>query len=80
MLTCKGLIELVLDYLDETLSPEAVAEFERHLQDCAPCMAYLRTYQRTRQLTGAVTWVEMPDEVKARLRALLVSRLGSGKS
>jgi anti-sigma factor RsiW len=73
VLTCKNLIELLLDYLEGRLSPDVVAEFERHLQDCAACLSYLRTYQRTRQLTGAVTRVQMPDEMKARLRTLLLS-------
>jgi hypothetical protein len=78
-LTCEDLIGLLLEYLEGALAPEVVADFDRHLQDCAPCRAYLETYKRTRQLTGAVTRVEMPSELKDRLRQLLLGRLGLGR-
>lgn len=74
-LTCQDVIGLLLDYLEAGLSPDAVAEFERHLEDCAPCLAYLRTYQRTRRLTAEAAHVEMPAELRGRLRALILGRL-----
>lgn len=80
MLTCQDVIGLLLDYLEEALSEDAAAELERHVQDCAPCLAYLKTYRRTRQLAGQVGRVEMPAELRARLRDLLLSRLGPGRS
>jgi anti-sigma factor (TIGR02949 family) len=80
MLTCRDVIDLLAEYLEESLRPESVAEFEQHLQDCPPCLAYLRTYRRTRTLAAEASQVEMPPELKARLRALLFGRLGSGPS
>jgi anti-sigma factor (TIGR02949 family) len=71
VLTCQDLIGLLLEYLEGALGPEVVAEFERHLEGCAPCRAYLRTYQRTRQMIAEVGGVEMPEELKALLRQLL---------
>ena len=41
-------------------------------------MAYLNTYKKTRELTGEVSRVPMPDEMKARLRAFLLERLARG--
>jgi len=76
-LTCRDVIGLLLDYLEEALDPDTVAAFERHLQDCAPCRAYLKTYDRSRRLVGEVNRVEMPDELKDRLRELLLGRLDS---
>lgn len=78
MLTCQDLIGLLLEYVEGTLGADVVAEFERHLDACAPCRAYLRTYQRTRQLTAEVTRVDMPAELKALLRELLLRRLTAG--
>jgi anti-sigma factor RsiW len=75
-LTCRDLIGLLLDYLESALPPDVAAEFERHLQDCAPCRAYLQTYRRAQRLTGEVTRAEMPPELRDRLRQLLVDRLG----
>ena len=79
-LTCRDVIGLLLDYLEEALDPDAVAAFERHLQDCAPCRAYLKTYDRSRRLVGEVSRVEMPEELKDRLRELLLGRLAPGRS
>src|SRR5262245_108038 len=78
-LTCRDVIGLLLDYLEVTLDPDTVAAFERHLRDCAPCRAYLRTYDRSRRLVGEVGQVEMPQELKDRLRELLLDRLRAGQ-
>jgi anti-sigma factor RsiW len=78
-MTCHDLIGLLLDYLEGALDPDTVAAFERHLQDCAPCRAYLRTYDRSRRLVGDVSQVEMPEELKDRLRDLLLGRLRARK-
>ncbi|HSE94943.1 MAG TPA: zf-HC2 domain-containing protein [Methylomirabilota bacterium] len=78
--TCRDVVGLLLDYLEGTLGPGLVADLERHLQDCPPCQAYLRTYERTRRLTGEVTRVEMPAELKDRLRTWLLDRLQHGRS
>jgi anti-sigma factor RsiW len=78
--TCRDVIGLLLDYVEETLGPELVADLERHLQDCPPCRAYHRTYQRTQRLTGEVAAVEMPAELKDRLRTWLSDRLPRDRS
>jgi hypothetical protein len=74
-LTCKDAIELMGEYLEAALGPELVAALERHLADCRPCVAYLNTYRKTRQLAGEVGRLEMPEEMKRRLRELLLEQL-----
>lgn len=79
-MVCKEMIlDFLADYLDGTLSPEVLADLERHLQDCKPCVAYLDTYKKTRELTGRAVRVEMPEEMKARLREFLLKQLAKGK-
>jgi anti-sigma factor RsiW len=77
-LTCQAVIELLLEYLEESLTPEVLEAFERHLEGCPACVAYLNTYKKTRELTGEASRVPMPDEMKARLRAFLLERLARG--
>ena len=77
-LTCQDVIGLFVDYLEATLTEADVAAFEQHLAICPPCVAYLRTYRKARELIGAAGQVEMPDEMKARLRELLLRQLGQG--
>jgi putative zinc finger protein len=79
-LTCKDAIEVLAEYLETSLGPELVAALERHLHDCRPCLAYLKTYKKTRTLAGEVGRVEMPDEMKRRLHRLLLEQLSRGVS
>ena len=44
---CRDLIEFLVDYLEGTLPTEQRNEFESHLKDCPPCVAYLETYRQT---------------------------------
>jgi anti-sigma factor RsiW len=78
--TCQEAIALLGDYLELTLSDAALADLERHLADCAPCRAYLATYRATKGLAAEAQRVPMPDELKERLRQLLVRELRGGGS
>ena len=40
-LTCRALVELVTDYLEDRLSSAERARFELHLHACDGCRAYL---------------------------------------
>ena len=75
MMTCHDVIDVLADYLDRALAPEDAAALERHLAGCEPCRAYLATYRRTRTLGAQAARLEMPDEMKTRLRQFLLERL-----
>ena len=74
-MTCKEAIAKLAEYLDAELTPAVVAKLEAHLRECAPCRAYLATYRKTKELAAKVNRVDMPEEVKTRLRALLVGQI-----
>lgn len=74
-MTCKDAIAIMADYLESALSPELVEKLEEHLRDCAPCRAYLATYRKTKSLAADAGRVEMPEEMKTRLRELLLAQL-----
>ena len=74
-MTCRDAIAVLADYLAQDLDPETVAALERHLADCGPCTTYLATYTKTRAIGAEAQRVEMPDEMKARLRRFLLDRL-----
>ncbi len=52
--TCQDLVELVTDYLEDTLSPEQRVAFELHIADCPHCKEYLDQIHRTIVLTGSI--------------------------
>ena len=78
-MNCKDAIGVLADFLEQSLSPELLAGLERHLGDCGPCRAYLETYRKTVELTGRAEHVEMPAEMKTRLRRLLLDELRRGR-
>lgn len=74
-MTCRDVIEVVADYLDDLLGLDAVSALERHLAGCEPCRAYLATYRKARAVGAGAALVEMPDDMKERLRRLLMEKL-----
>lgn len=51
MITCRELVEFLVDYLEGSLPPASVAAFEEHLRACPGCADYLFTYRETVHLT-----------------------------
>ncbi len=76
-MTCREAIGALDDYLESSLTPGVLEKLEAHLRVCAPCRAYLATYERTKQLAAKVNRVEMPPEVKQRLRDFLSGSRGN---
>jgi anti-sigma factor (TIGR02949 family) len=74
-MNCRELIGVILEYLEGEMTPADVEEFEAHLAKCAPCRAYLATYRKTKDLAADVGRIEMPEEMKERLREFLLRRL-----
>jgi anti-sigma factor RsiW len=73
-LMCREVVDLLAEYVGRALDAGDVRALERHLEDCAPCRAYLATYRKTIGLTGRAMNVEMPDELKRRLREFVARR------
>ncbi|MGH7334173.1 MAG: anti-sigma factor family protein [Candidatus Rokuibacteriota bacterium] len=74
-MTCKDVIAVLAEYLEAELGVTLVSDLEQHLSGCAPCSAYLNTYRKTRELGAQAGRVEMPDEMRVRLRRLLLEQL-----
>jgi anti-sigma factor RsiW len=68
-LSCQELVELVTDYFEGALAPEAAGEFERHIAGCTGCHEYVEQMRRTIELTGTLTTADVPPEAAERLLA-----------
>ncbi|HKW91831.1 MAG TPA: zf-HC2 domain-containing protein [Methylomirabilota bacterium] len=79
-MTCNEAIDVLADFLEQSLTDELAAALEQHLVDCAPCRAYLSTYRKTRDLTRRAGRVPMPEEMKQRLHQFLRERLGRAEA
>jgi anti-sigma factor RsiW len=77
-LTCREFAEFLSDYLSQELPAAERAAFEMHRAECAACVAYLDTFQKTIQLSKAAyadSEDGLPDEVPDELvRAILAAR------
>jgi hypothetical protein len=76
MMTCRELVELLIDYLDGELPEERRRHLEMHLQLCPPCLVYLKTYQATIRLTKRLPCSPPPPELLERLKTALCSETG----
>jgi anti-sigma factor RsiW len=56
-LSCRELVELVTDYLEDALSSEERARFEAHIGLCNGCRVYLEQMRQTIELLG-----HLPEE------------------
>jgi predicted anti-sigma-YlaC factor YlaD len=66
-LTCKELVELVTEYLEDALPPTAKAEVEAHLRGCEGCRRYLDQMRTTIAMTGRLTEQDVPPEAEQKL-------------
>jgi hypothetical protein len=69
--TCRELVELLIDFVSDDLPAEHRERLEQHLRRCPPCEAYLASYRMTIRLTRQLPCEPLPPELEARLRAAL---------
>ncbi len=80
MITCRELIEFLIDYTDGALPADERKRFEEHLSVCPSCVAYLKSYLKTIELGREALGSEdksvpagMPESL---LRAVMAGRVG----
>jgi anti-sigma factor RsiW len=71
MMTCRQLVEKLLEFLDGELPPEQHALAQDHLQRCPPCVAYVETYRLTIHLSRRLPPAPLPPTTAARCKAAL---------
>jgi anti-sigma factor RsiW len=68
-ITCQEVVELVTDYLEETMPPEEMALFEQHLNFCDGCVWYVDQMRATVASVGRLSEEHVPAESRERLLA-----------
>jgi anti-sigma factor RsiW len=69
-LTCKELVELVTDYLEDKLPPPERERFEQHLARCKGCQIHLEQMRQTISLVGKLTEENIAPQTRAELLQL----------
>jgi predicted anti-sigma-YlaC factor YlaD len=66
-LTCREMVEVMSDYLEEALADHDRALFEQHLVLCDGCTAYLDQIRRTVALVGRLRETSLDPPIRDRL-------------
>jgi anti-sigma factor RsiW len=74
-MTCRELVDLLIDFLDGDLPEERRRILETHLSLCEPCLKYLETYKVTIKLTRRLPDVPPPPELLQKLKAALCEQM-----
>jgi len=69
-LSCKELVELVTEYLENSLPLSEKAQFEAHLAVCPGCRIYLEQMRQTVHAVGHLTEESLDPTTRDRLLAL----------
>ncbi|MBI5853778.1 MAG: zf-HC2 domain-containing protein [Nitrospirae bacterium] len=76
-LTCKEFVELVTDYLDESLTFGRWIQFQLHLGVCRGCRNYLKQMKETVQRLGDLQQAPPPEAVRQALQQRFQTWAGS---
>ncbi|HRR26480.1 MAG TPA: zf-HC2 domain-containing protein [Acidobacteriota bacterium] len=70
---CQECVDLLTDYLEGSLDREVRARFEEHMSACAPCINFLKTFERSTQMLQLLReqQVEVPTDVQQRIKSFL---------
>jgi predicted anti-sigma-YlaC factor YlaD len=70
---CEECVDLLTDYLDGFLDKDTQDRLDEHLQACAPCINFFKTYEKSADLTRLLReqTVDVPVQVQDRLKSFL---------
>ncbi len=69
MLTCREIVQLITEYLEETMPPETRLRFERHVAICPACRGFLAQIRETLRLSGEITEESLSPAMRDELLA-----------
>lgn len=69
---CPEMVKFLDDYLDGLLPADLARRFEKHLEDCPGCTAFLNTYDAARRVAKvALDPGAMPKALRERVLSIL---------
>jgi anti-sigma factor RsiW len=71
MMTCRDLVELLMDFNSGQLSAEWREPIEQHLGRCSQCVAYVESYRTLVEITRRMPATPLPPGLEQRLQTIL---------
>jgi predicted anti-sigma-YlaC factor YlaD len=72
-LPCQQLVELVTDYLEDTLPPREQARLDAHLSACDACRMYIEQMREMLRVMGAIEAEQVSDAAYAELSGVFAA-------
>jgi anti-sigma factor RsiW len=72
--SCRGLVNLLCDYVEGDTSTDETQEIDEHMAECPPCLAFLKTYQKTTELCRSLRPEDLPQDLKDKLIQIMRKR------
>jgi anti-sigma factor RsiW len=69
MMTCREMLDLLLDFVSGELAEDQVQRINNHLDNCRPCFVVVNTYRLTIQIARQLPCNPLPPPCEQRLRA-----------
>lgn len=67
--TCRELVELITNYLEDEMPPDERTRFEQHLGYCESCVIYLSQIRRTVDIVGSLREEHLTADARDELIA-----------
>ena len=68
---CSKIVDLLVDYLEERLSPDTRDELDRHLSRCPSCVSQLQTYRTTVSMLRKLRDQDLSPELRSSVETFL---------
>jgi predicted anti-sigma-YlaC factor YlaD len=65
--SCQEVVELVSDYLEQSLASDEAALFEQHLNFCEGCVWYVDQLRTTVETLGRIREEDLPEPTRESL-------------
>ena len=75
MLRCHDVGKLLHDYIEGSLEPDVSQQLDAHLADCPGCVASVKTYKQTINLSRDLRCEDIPPKLQRKLRSFLKQKL-----
>ena len=71
VVNCSELVELVTDYLEDSMDADQRARFDEHVSGCDDCTTYLEQLRVTIRLTGMLSEEQVTPDAREALLGVL---------
>lgn len=64
---CREMFQRLSEYIDGELDPDLCERFDRHMGDCAPCVAFVESLKRTVALLRRTPGARLSEDQKREI-------------